>query len=45
MLFIQLIASILLIWVYQMLYDDEPWYEHVIFWAFAVGLAVLWLFG
>ena len=39
----ELIACIAVLWLYEVLYDGEPWYEHVMFWAFAVGLAGLWL--
>lgn len=44
MIFLELLVCILIIWVYQMLYEGEPWYEHMLFWSVAIGLAILYQF-
>jgi hypothetical protein len=45
MFFAGLVATVVVIWSYEKLYEDEPWYEHLLFWSFALGLAYIWTFG
>jgi cytochrome bd-type quinol oxidase subunit 1 len=43
--FIGLICVVVFAKTYEKLYEDEPWYEHLLFWTFALGLTFLWTFG
>lgn len=39
------IVIAIVIWLYEKLYDGEPWYEHLMFWTFTIGLSLIWTFG